>query len=167
MKRQFLYLIIGLLFNLNSYAICHSGGIERDSINDGPYFYFENEELKVRWIENNEANEFYVSRNNFIELKDKFRLPCNYEDLSSALFLRPHYGQSYREIDSIGVISDVHGDYNSYLNLLKGTGIIDNDLNWKFGKGHLVVLGDIFDRGDMVTETLWHLFCLEKQAAKD
>jgi hypothetical protein len=28
------------------------------------------------------------------------------------------------------------------------------------------VLGDIFDRGDMVTEILWHLFNLEKQAAK-
>ena len=39
-------------------------------------------------------------------------------------------------------------------------------LNWNFGKGHLVVLGDIFDRGTMVTEVLWHLFGLEKQAAE-
>jgi len=45
-------------------------------------------------------------------------------------------------------------------------GIIDKNLNWKFGTGHLVVLGDTFDRGDMVTEVLWHLFGLEKQAAK-
>jgi hypothetical protein len=45
-------------------------------------------------------------------------------------------------------------------------GIIDKNLDWKFGKGHLVVLGDIFDRGDMVTEVLWHVFGLEKQAAE-
>jgi hypothetical protein len=69
-------------------------------------------------------------------------------------------------IDSIGVITDVHGEYHTYIKLMKAMGIIDEDLNWKFGEGHLVVLGDIFDRGDMVTEILWHLFGLEKQAEK-
>ncbi len=69
-------------------------------------------------------------------------------------------------MDSIGVITDIHGEYNIYIDLLKAAGIIDRNLNWKFGKGHLVVLGDIFDRGSMVNEVLWHLFGLEKQAEK-
>ena len=30
---------------------------------------------------------------------------------------------------------------------MQGTGIIDEHLNWNFGKGHLVILGDMFDRG--------------------
>ncbi len=64
-------------------------------------------------------------------------------------------------IDSIGIITDIHGEYSTYLNLLNANGIIDNDLNWKFGKGHLVIIGDTFDRGAMVTEVLWHLFGLE------
>ena len=53
-----------------------------------------------------------------------------------------------------------------YTDILQANGVIDKDLNWKFGKGHLVFLGDAFDRGDRVTELLWHLFTLEKQAEK-
>jgi hypothetical protein len=49
---------------------------------------------------------------------------------------------------------------------MKSLGIVDENLNWNFGTGHLVVIGDSFDRGDMVTEVLWHLFGLEKQALK-
>jgi hypothetical protein len=66
---------------------------------------------------------------------------------------------------SIAIISDLHGEYNNYIRLLKKSGIIDKDLNWSFGKNHLVILGDIFDRGPMVTEILWHLFGLEMQAS--
>ena len=49
---------------------------------------------------------------------------------------------------------------------MKSLGIIDKNLNWKFGKGHLVVLGDIFDRGSMVTEVLWHLVWVRKASFK-
>jgi len=76
------------------------------------------------------------------------------------------YSQNYKGVDSIIALSDVHGQYAKYLDILKANNGIDRDLNWKFGKGHLVFLGDAFDRGDRVTELLWHLFDLEKQAAK-
>ena len=33
--------------------------------------------------------------------------------------------------------------------------IVDDGGNWAFGQGHLVVVGDVFDRGDEVTEILW------------
>lgn len=166
MKRQLLYMIIGLSINLNSYTICHSGVTGRDSINDGPYFYFADNELKARWIENDRIKEYFVDQENFPEIKKKFNLLFDYRDLKNVLILKPSFSQKYKIIDSLAVISDIHGEYNAYINLLKASGIVDNDLNWKFGKGHLVVLGDIFDRGDKVTEIFWHLFGLEKQAAK-
>jgi hypothetical protein len=90
----------------------------------------------------------------------------NYKDLPDTYLAKPDYNQSFNKIDSIVVITDIHGEYNIYLDLLKATGIIDKNLNWNFGKGHLVILGDSFDRGPMVTEVLWHIFGLEKQAAK-
>jgi len=37
---------------------------------------------------------------------------------------------------------------------------------WRFKKGHLVILGDVFDRGPHVTETLWTIHQLELQAKK-
>jgi len=33
-----------------------------------------------------------------------------------------------------------------------------------FGEGQLILLGDVFDRGDLVTEVLWFLYELEIQA---
>jgi hypothetical protein len=64
----------------------------------------------------------------------------------------------------IFVIGDLHGKYNALVNLLMNNKVIDSSLNWNFGNGQLILLGDIFDRGSMVTETLWFLYELEIQA---
>lgn len=64
----------------------------------------------------------------------------------------------------IFVMGDIHGRYDALINLLVNNKIIDSDLKWIFGDGRLVFLGDIFDRGDQVTETLWFLYDLERQA---
>jgi hypothetical protein len=164
MKKHFLYLIIGLSFYLNSPASNHTEVSDYNPINDGPYIFKEDNKLKVIWIDNNALREEYLMPDNFAVLKKKFNLLCDFNDLKDTYSKKPDYDQSYNMVDSIAIITDIHGEYKTYISLLKALGIIDNNLNWKFGKGHLVVLGDIFDRGDMVTEVLWHLFCLEKQA---
>jgi hypothetical protein len=165
MKRQTFYLIISLFLSLNSVTFCNSGGQYTDSINDGPYIFKVKHKLKVKWVKNNVLMEDYIIPENFAEIKNKFNLLFDYQDLWDNFLKKSNYSQSYNMVDSISVISDVHGEYSIYIDLLKAMGIIDSNLNWKFGKGHLIVLGDIFDRGDMVTEVLWHLFALEKQAA--
>lgn len=166
MKKLLLYLLVSLFLNLNSFAITHPEGRYPDTITDGPYIFNVNGTLTVKWIKNSILREDFIVPENFAEIKKKFNLSCNYKDLTDSYLQKSNYSQNYRKVDSISVISDVHGKYNIYINLLKAMGIIDNNLKWKFGRGHLVVLGDIFDRGDMVTEVLWHLFGLEKQAAK-
>lgn len=166
MKNQFIFLIIGLLFNLISYADYPPERITGDTINDGPYIFMVNNKLLAKWIENSVCKEDYISPKNFNEINTKFGLSVNYNDLTDVYRLKPDFKQTYSKIDSICVITDIHGEFNTYINLLKGIGIIDKNLKWNFGKGHLVVLGDIFDRGNMVTEILWHLFGLEKQAQR-
>ncbi|WP_104809090.1 ankyrin repeat domain-containing protein [Polaribacter filamentus] len=64
----------------------------------------------------------------------------------------------------IGAVSDIHGQYDTFMKLLKNNGVIDNQEKWSFGNGHFVVAGDMFDRGPQVTEVLWFLYDLEKQA---
>lgn len=66
----------------------------------------------------------------------------------------------------IFVLGDVHGDYFGLINLLQKAQVIDNDLNWKWGSGQLVLMGDIVDRGEYVTECLWLIYKLEQQARK-
>lgn len=62
-------------------------------------------------------------------------------------------------------MADSHGEYEIATELLIQHGVIDNRLKWHFGRGHLVVLGDVFDRGPRQTELLWLLYELEAEAA--
>ncbi len=66
--------------------------------------------------------------------------------------------------NKILVISDIHGQYDVLLALLRSHNIIDNHHNWNWGTGHLVVLGDVFDRGDFVNEVVYLIYSLEQQA---
>jgi len=73
----------------------------------------------------------------------------------------------YHNVSKIAVISDLHGQYDLTIKILKNNLIIDEQLNWIFGKGHLVIVGDIFDRGPKTTELLWLVYNLEKEAANN
>jgi hypothetical protein len=68
------------------------------------------------------------------------------------------------EAKRLVVFSDVHGQFDLLVRLLQAHRIIDAQLNWTFGDGHMVVIGDHFDRGPRVTELLWLLHQLEPQA---
>lgn len=62
--------------------------------------------------------------------------------------------------------SDVHGQFDLMVRLLQANGIIDADLNWAWGDGHLILTGDVFDRGPRQTEALWLLYRLDEQAKR-
>ena len=53
------------------------------------------------------------------------------------------------------VIADTHGEYEILGELLRKHRIVDDELRWSFGKGRVVVLGDVFDRGPNQIEILW------------
>lgn len=166
MMNQLLLMIFGLFLSPDGYVDSNPFVTDGDLINDGPYIYQINNRLKAGWVENGVYREDFIAPGNFGKISKYFNLSFTYKDLTDTYRLKPDFDQSFTNADSIAVISDIHGEYDIYIDLLKGTGIIDENHNWNFGKGHLVVLGDIFDRGNMVTEVLWHLFGLEKQAEK-
>jgi hypothetical protein len=64
------------------------------------------------------------------------------------------------------VVADTHGEYEILAQMLTSQKIVDAKLAWSFGKGHLVIVGDVFDRGPNQLEILWLLYSLEAQAAK-
>ncbi len=69
-------------------------------------------------------------------------------------------------IEKIVAVGDIHGDYQAFTEILKGTGLIDKKLHWAGGKTHLVQIGDVLDRGDYAKEILDLLMQLEKEAEK-
>jgi len=64
----------------------------------------------------------------------------------------------------VAAVSDVHGSARHLQTLLRAAGIVDDDLDWNWGEGHLVVTGDMVDKGPGVIETLWLLRKLEHQS---
>ena len=66
--------------------------------------------------------------------------------------------------DSLIAISDIEGNFDAFAEMLLGLGIINKDLNWTFGKNHLVLVGDFFDRGQEVFNCLWLVYKLEQEA---
>ncbi|MGQ4582031.1 metallophosphoesterase [Lysobacter sp. F60174L2] len=61
-------------------------------------------------------------------------------------------------------VSDLEGEFEAFTRLLRGNGVIDPQLHWQWGSGHLVLVGDMVDRGDNVVPLLWLVYRLEAEA---
>lgn len=66
--------------------------------------------------------------------------------------------------EKIFILSDIEGEFEAGRQLLIEAQVIDDHYNWTFGKGHLVIAGDLFDRGKEVLPWLWLLYSLEDKA---
>ena len=67
-------------------------------------------------------------------------------------------------IKKIVAIGDLHGDYENFVEILKGVKIVDDSLHWIGGETHLVQTGDILDRGPDARKILDLIMALEKEA---
>jgi Calcineurin-like phosphoesterase len=133
-------------------------------IDDGPYIFWEGKKASVTYVA---KGKIYKHE---IDATGKKKITVEIKKLDQSLTLSPRKPRiepnSYRRVKKIFVVSDIHGQYKTFVQMLKAHHIIDENLKWNFGKGHLVVLGDVFDRGSRVTESLWLIHQLEKQARK-
>ena len=140
------------------------------SFHDGPYIFKSKE---------NELNMFYYERvqsenstriiEKTIDFRNKDTIISGFGGDKNTYHIQKKYSPVPYKITTdseIFAIGDVHGNYKALINLLINNKIIDSDLKWNFGKGQLVFLGDLFDRGSMVTETLWFLHELSFDAEK-
>jgi len=160
-----LKILILVLFTIQIFFIKRAYSSQvAESVYDGPYFFIENNKLTALIIRNGFVRKMEVSPENFNVLSKRYDLRFGYNALWENYHSEVNESVSFSTEESIAIMSDLHGEYENYIRLLKKSGIIDRYLNWSFGKNHLVILGDIFDRGPMVTEILWHLFGLEMQA---
>jgi len=83
-----------------------------------------------------------------------------------AATVEPEKQWKFEEQEKLFAISDIEGNYNDFITILTNNGIIDENLNWNFGNGHLVLNGDLVDRGEFVTQVLWLVRKLEVEAEK-
>lgn len=70
----------------------------------------------------------------------------------------------FGDADRIVAISDVHGAYPAMVRTLSAAGIVDESLAWQGGESHLVVTGDLLDRGPDSRQAMDLLMRLETEA---
>ncbi len=67
--------------------------------------------------------------------------------------------------DRVIAVSDIHGAYDEFLTLLQGLQLVDDKGHWTGGKDHLVIVGDVLDRGAASRDVLTLIKQLETDAA--
>lgn len=70
----------------------------------------------------------------------------------------------YDDVDRVVAIADIHGAYDAMVATLKNAGVVDPELNWSGDGSHLVIVGDILDRGAGSRDAMDLLMELEIQA---
>lgn len=70
----------------------------------------------------------------------------------------------FDDVERIVAFSDVHGDYEAMVATLQSAAVIDETLAWSGGATHLVLVGDILDRGPGSRAAMDLLMRLEQEA---
>lgn len=130
-------------------------------VTDGPYIFVEGQsELSAFWLCQGEVVNKKIEVQSFPLNTLACGLPATVHNITSLETNVLEYSGDF----DVAALSDFHGQYDLMIELLTNNHIIDQQKNWAFGNGHFVITGDIFDRGDKVTEILWFLYDLERQA---
>ena len=136
---------------------------------DGPYvFSGKDSSLTVNYIRGNQDDGFYLDRKNYRK-DSKIKAYC-YFALDSTYFDFTINNQieipvnTYQDGHKILAISDIESSFKTFRDFLLNTKVINKKMNWIFGNGHLVLLGDFVDRGEATTQVLWFIYKLEQEA---
>lgn len=135
--------------------------------NDGPYVFYRNNQIMVKTVVRRDT--VLGTRTQVFGSKKAVKLTCNVAQTgaSFSFSLRDSFSVQTEVYDMparLIVLSDIEGNFEAFQMMLQGVGIVDDQFNWSFGNGHLVLLGDFFDRGLNVTECLWLIYKLEAEA---
>jgi len=137
---------------------------------DGPYVLYRGDSILVASVDHKEQNVRALKRTYPFTDRQKLTLEIRFSDapeknfnvqLKEAIINEPPVWQ---QPEKLLVLSDIEGEFDALRNLLLANGVITKNYEWVFGKGHLIICGDLFDRGKDVPATLWLLYKLEEEA---
>jgi len=133
------------------------------SLDDGPHVFWQDDSTAVVMYYCDSAMS---SRVHYVADTLRFRGTCGdtaieYIVAASAPAPAPY---EFDGASRVMCISDIHGDVAHFSEILVNAGVMDGRGHWTWGTGHLVINGDVFDRGDRVTECLWLIYRLEREA---
>ncbi|AOR29655.1 metallophosphoesterase [Formosa sp. Hel1_33_131] len=145
---------------------------------DGPYIFYQNKDnnsakiLQVRPEVVNDTTQYKIALSEIenIDKNDVLSFDVEVYNKKKETFnvlLQKEYVKEqseYSEPPKLLALSDLEGNFYAYKKMLISAGVMSKDYQWVYGDGHLVIVGDMFDRGDNVTQCLWLTYELERQA---
>lgn len=145
--------VIAILFSIAAYAQA-----------DGPYIIYEGSSARVVTVDTNgDIHDSHIEGagpgSTFTVTSDNGAYSF---DVTLHKISRPAW--KYDSPEKTFIMSDPHGNLDCVISLLQGNGVIDSKLKWSFGTNHLVIIGDIFDRGNDATQIYWLVYKLEEEA---
>lgn len=135
---------------------------------DGPHVFYRGNKIVVKSVVMEDSQA--VARKAVYKQKNEVLLTCVIPEtgdafsfgLADSLYINP---TEYTSMPAkLLALSDIEGNFKALKTMLLGAKVMDDHFNWTFGKGHLVLNGDYFDRGTNVTECLWLIYKLEMEA---
>ena len=70
----------------------------------------------------------------------------------------------FDNVERVVAVADIHGAYGPMVKALQKAEVVSEDLSWSGGKAHLVIVGDILDRGPDSRQAMNLLMRLEGEA---
>ncbi len=148
----FILLQVGLWSSVAAQSVTLKG-------NDGPYLMYQNNQSQLIRVEAGKLIEDPLKSSSFSvqtdDGKHQFEVARHTISVPKAVY-------GYR--GDMLILSDPHGDFESFYSVLRAHQVVDNNYHWSYGKKHLVVIGDVFDRGKDVLAIYWLLYKLEEEA---
>ena len=128
----------------------------------GHIFFHQNDSLQIQWVEAGVGHDSILAKSE-AGIFDRPSLPkVDLQDLDFDIETQV----TFDNVEKIVALSDVHGQFGILQKLLQANEVVDINNHWKYDNGHLIIVGDNFDRGDQVLDILWFLFHLQKEAKK-
>ena len=148
------------LITAPAFAAPQQAGNDTAPLNDGPYLFKQQDQLEATWVCDGEVLRVAAQRLRTLAPRCGYPYPLTIPAFSAMDNPLPYRGER------IIAVSDIHGQFELLMRLLRTHHVIDQQGQWRAGHAHLVITGDVFDRGPQVTEAVWLLLQLQSQARK-
>lgn len=140
-------------------------------ITDGPYVFYRNGFTIVKRVISEGGGQYTAQADSFKTTdRSKQTIAVHAEghpDWDFSVKLKDkimNEQEIFPASDKTLILSDIEGEFSAFRDLLLAAKAIDQRYNWTFGKGSLIIAGDLFDRGKQVSQYLWLLYKLEDEA---
>ncbi len=136
--------------------------------NDGPYLMYQDKSMKIITVKYFEGKaKLKIDSINNSELTEKhFKVKPNSDmpTFSFKLFKHKPDTSYYAKPEKLLVVSDIEGNFESFVEILRVAGVINKKYEWIYGRNHLLINGDLFDRGNDVMAFLWLCYKLDNES---